>query len=378
MPKETPQSSVENHLLEIRRRRGLSAATVASLMGVSRQTIYAVEAGTYMPNTALALRLAELLEVTVEELFRLPRKSPPARATARIDFVLGGRSAHPGQPLQLCRVGTKTIAVPSAPAPAYLPAADGVFGDTLKGSGSNRAAVLFSEEPARNRVLIAGCDPAMSVFAAHAAKADVKLILGACNSSQALHLLKKRQVHIAGAHLRDYPSGDSNLPAVRKLFPRRSVSVMTFAVWQEGLVVSKGNGKKIRSIADLSRADVEIVNREPGAGSRILLDHELKKAGVRHDLVRGYGRTALGHLSAAWHVMAGLADCCIATEAASRAFGLDFIPLASEQYDLIVRREFVDLPAIQSVLETMQRSALRRDLELLGGYDTVNTGDMRG
>src|SRR5207302_485095 len=128
----------------------------------------------------------------------------------------------------------------------------------------------------------------------------------------------------------------------------------------------KGNPKGIRGIGDLARADVSIVNREKGAGSRVLLDTHLKrlKIGVRR--IRGYDRIAQGHLQASWHVQSGIADCCIATRATARALGLGFIPLVSQRYDLAIRTQHLDLPAVQTLFETLSRSSFRRELENLG------------
>jgi molybdate-binding protein len=152
------------------------------------------------------------------------------------------------------------------------------------------------------------------------------------------------------------------------------VRIVTFASWQQGFVVAAGNPKKIRSAGDLARSGVRIVNREPGSGSRILLGLELQKAGVPSRQICGYNRLARGHLPAAWHVLSGLADCCVATEASARAFGLDFVPIRSERFDLVIPKEPQSPALVERVLDAMQRSAFRHELEVLGGYDTLATG----
>ena len=132
--------------------------------------------------------------------------------------------------------------------------------------------------------------------------------------------------------------------------------------------------RNIKSVADLAGSSIRIVNRELGSGSRALLDLELKRAGVDAHQVRGYQQLVDGHLSAAWHVQAGLADCCVATEASARAFDLGFVPLTTERYDLVIRRRHLDLAGIQILLDTLNRASFRRELESLGGYDTRATG----
>jgi molybdate-binding protein len=158
------------------------------------------------------------------------------------------------------------------------------------------------------------------------------------------------------------------------LFPKNAVAVISFAVWEEGIVTAAGNPKSIKAVEDLARRDVAIVNREKGAGSRALLDSYLKRLKIDSKNVRGYDRISPGHLPAAWQVQSGQADCCIATRAAARVFGLGFIPLVSERYDLAIRRQHLDMPGIQAVLDTLSRSNYRRELESLGGYDTRAAG----
>jgi molybdate-binding protein len=119
---------------------------------------------------------------------------------------------------------------------------------------------------------------------------------------------------------------------------------------------------------------VRFINREPGSGSRALLDRQLAKAGIDTGRVEGYGRTACGHLAAAYSVLSGDADACVATRSAAKTFGLDFVPLHGERYDLVMRRKISELPVVEAFLDVLQRATLRRKLEVLAGYDTSETG----
>jgi putative molybdopterin biosynthesis protein len=365
---------IENHLGTLRQKRGISAAQLARNVGVTRQTIYAMEAGSYVPNTAVALRLAQALEVKVEDLFTLPQAEPAGLRSEEATLLPGSDALHPGQPVQLCRVNKRLVASPPSPVPWYFPVSDAVVASKLPKNGRADVQVFDAAEDFRNRVLIAGCDPGISVLAHHLQSAGVELVLAHRNSSQSLKLLKDGCVHIAGTHLRDESSGESNLPEIGRLFPKNAVAVITFAVWEEGIVTATGNPKGIKAIDDLARRDVTIVNREKGAGSRALLDSNLKRLKIDPKNVRGYERIAQGHLQAAWQVQTGQADCCIATRAASRVFGLGFIPLVSERYDLAIRRQHLEMPSIQVLLDTLNRSNYRRELESLGGYDTRAAG----
>ena len=365
-------------LHHVRQQRGLSAAQVAKLAGVSRQTIYAIEAGDYVPNTTLALQLARILEVRVEDLFALDTAPSPASPPITADWITASNPStlQKGQPVQLCRVGKRTVAIPASPQPV-LPMADGVVVESSGRSHQAGIRVFQDDLEIEKRLLIAGCDPGISLLGQHLARfEDVDLIVAQSSSQQALEWLKQGKVHVAGSHLRDLSSGEYNLPVIRRMFPKGEVRVVTFAIWEQGLVLQSGNPKGIRGVADLARKNISIINREKGAGSRELLDNQLREAGIRPEQVRGYDREALGHLPAAIAVSLGEGDACIATRSAARAFGLHFIPLATERYDLVVRRAHVRTPAVEALLDTLNRAAIRRKLEFLAGYDTSHTGDV--
>jgi putative molybdopterin biosynthesis protein len=368
-------SGIENNLGTLRQKRGIPAARLAKSAGVTRQTIYAMEAGSYIPNTAVALRLARALETTVEDLFSLPQETAAAEVRTEQALLLTGTAApQPGNPVELCRVDKRLMASAPSPMPWYFPASDAVIASKPQ-AGKTSVQIFDNAEDFRNRILIAGCDPGISVLARHVQAAGVELVLAHRNSSQALSLLKQGNVHVAGTHLRDEASGESNLPEIGRMFSKNSVAVISFAVWEEGIVTAAGNPKGIRGIEDLARRDVTMVNRERGAGSRALVDTHLKQLKIEPHNVKGYDRTAPGHLPAAWQVHSGAADCCIATRAAARAFGLGFIPLVSERYDLAIRRQHLDLPGIEAMLDTLNRSSYRRELESLGGYDAKAAGE---
>jgi molybdate-binding protein/DNA-binding XRE family transcriptional regulator len=370
-----PAAEIENHLAQLRQKRGFSAAGLAHMVGISRQTIYAMEAGSYVPNTAMALKLARVLEVRVEDLFTLPGDLPaPELRSEQVTLLPGSESPQAGQPVQLCRVDRRIMAAAPSPVPWYFPASDAVVAERPAEKGRTRVQIFHADEDFRNRLLVAGCDPAISVLARHVHAAGIELVLAHRNSSQALALLKQGSVHVAGTHLRDETSGESNIPEIRRMFAKNLVAVISYAIWEEGLVTARGNPKGIRGIQDLARPGVSIVNREAGAGTRVLLDSHLKRLGIKSGKVHGYRNEAPGHLPAAWQVLSGAADCCIATRAAARVFGLGFIPLFSERYDLVIRRQHLDLPGMQTLLDVLSRSGFRRELESLGGYDTRAAG----
>jgi putative molybdopterin biosynthesis protein len=368
------KTRVENRLGQIRKSRGVGASDLARRVRVSRQTIYAIEAGTYVPNTEVALNLARELEVTIDELFSLhegSHKSPESLAAE----VLSAETPAKGQPVRICQIGARWVSVPVTATPYYMPEADGIVKKTGQTNRRADLVVFAKDEAAQKRLVLAGCDPATGFLSSMVEKiSGVEVVSAAASSKLALTWLSEGKVHIAGSHLEDPKTGEFNLPYIRKQFPGEEFSVVTFARWEEGLVLAAGNPKRIRKIDDLSRKNVKFVNREPGSGSRGLLDELLGKAGMEANKVQGYDRIAFGHLAAAYSIVSRDADVCLATRAAAQTFGLDFIPLRSERYDLVMRKRSADLPAVKAFLDVLQRATLRRKLEVLAGYDTSETG----
>lgn len=371
--KDKVKTRVRNRLAELRKRRGVGASDLARRVQVNRQTIHAIEAGTYLPNTELALHLARELEVTVDEMFSLEETSETPLVSLDAE-VLSATAPENGQPVRICQVGSRWVSVPVTASPAFLPEADGIVKQT-RTRGRAGLVVFAKEEAAQKRLALAGCDPAISLLSHMVEKATgVEIIAASASSRLALKWLKEGKVHIAGSHLEDPRTGEFNLPFIRSEFPGEDISVITFARWEEGLVTTAANPKHIRKIEDLARKNVRFVNREPGSGSRALLDRLLSRCGLDSHRVTGYDRIAFGHLAAAWRVLAGEADVCLATRSAATTFGLHFVALHSERYDLVLRRRTGELPAVRAFLDVLGRATLRRKLEVLAGYDTSETG----
>lgn len=348
-----------NRLAGMRKARGVSAVDLAAQVGVTRQAIYAIEAGTYMPNTAVALRLARALETSVEDLFALEKEERPATELRSFEPLDDSFSFAPGEPIQICRVGRRAIGVVPPRFPAYLPVADGIVSDAAH-------AALADEPDDANRLLIAGCDPALSLLAGHARESGVDVILANGNSARSLEWLRAGKIDIAGSHLNDPIAGG------------RAFSVVTFALWEEGFVVRRGNPKAIRGIADLANPRVRFINREEGSGSRKLFNSLIEAAGMTSSKVKGHDTSVPGHLAAAWAVASGAADCCIAAGSAARSFGLDFVPLASERFELVLHKRDLTKKAVQRLFEVLNLARFRRQLEMIAGYDVSRAGETIG
>ena len=381
---------------QVRLRRlqaGLSQQELAARGGLTRQAISAIEGGRYDPNTVVALRLARILGCRVEELFTLPeevlerevevavahtarsgntrqaaRRAAPSRAV--VVHARGRWGAHALQ----ARQGLQEA---FAGADALLPA-----GAAGPGTGGRTARLLFREERLAQTALLLGCDPSLGIVSAHMARAARREDVGRlawleAGSQAALDAVSQGTAHLAGSHLRDAATGDFNVPQARRALAGAGGIVVHFARWEQGLVVAPGNPKGIRSAADLERPDVRAINREPGAGSRSLLDQLLAQAGIAESEVRGYERTVSSHFEVACAVATGGADAGIALAAAAQAYGLDFVSLAEVQFDLVIPADHVGHPAVALLLEVLQTRALRDELRALPGYDVDALGTVR-
>ncbi len=229
----------------------------------------------------------------------------------------------------------------------------------------------------RSNVLMAGShDNALDLLAEELRKRhrDARLCTSAVGSLAGLIAVRDGEAHVAGSHLLDVRTGDYNWPYVRRYLKGRDVLVVNFVRREQGIITPPGNPKGIEQISDLAREDVAIVNRQSGAGTRVLLDHLME----RHDLspadVAGYERVETTHMSVAMAVAAGRADCGLGIFAAARLLNLDFIPLEWERFDLVVPREHWETPALRKVMEVLHDAAFRGAVEALGGYNTEWTG----
>ena len=363
-------------LKAVRSQKGLAAADLAKLAGVSRQTIYAIEDGRFLPNTLISLKLAKALKVSVDDLFSLTDENRPAKIVDA-EAPAGRRDMiTEGQLVRLFSSANASIAVPVQDTFDYLPTADG-FVDSKLGRGLRVKLPFesnFDQRKQEQFLVVAGCDPALSLLRRAASPFGVEVIPLPLASQRALTLLANGVVHVAGSLLLDTKTDVFNLTAVRSTFPNGGVKVLNFAVWQTGFVTAPGNPKNLHAIADLARADVSIINREAGSGPRAFLDAALKSCGLTGTKVNGYRKIAHGHLRAAFYVANGWADCCLATSSAARCFGLGFVPLKTERFDLVFPEAFLKSKLGQTVANILNQRTLRHELAGIAGYETGQTG----
>jgi putative molybdopterin biosynthesis protein len=189
--------------------------------------------------------------------------------------------------------------------------------------------------------------------------------------------MKRGEAHVVGTHLLDPESGTYNLPDIRRHLRRSDVVVVNLVVREQGLIVAKGNPKNIRRLQDLRRPDVRFINRQPGAGTRVLLDYKLAKLRLRPERIHGYEREEFTHMAVAVAVASGLADCGLGVRSAANALGLDFVAVDKEDYDLVFRRDFYSSEAGQALLAALRGEDFRQAVMRLGGYDVSRTGEVK-
>ncbi|PJF41738.1 MAG: molybdopterin biosynthesis protein [Chloroflexi bacterium] len=184
--------------------------------------------------------------------------------------------------------------------------------------------------------------------------------------------LRRKHAHLAGTHLLDPTTGDYNISYVQKHLRDEPVQLVTFAHREQGLIVAPGNPLRIESLEDLNR--VRYVNRQRGAGTRVLLDYELEQRSISSDLIVGYEHEEYTHLAVASAIASGIADCGMGVRNAAIAMGLDFVPVGWERYDLVIPQTHADNPGIQHLLEILTSDDFQKTLSEQPGYHTKETG----
>jgi putative molybdopterin biosynthesis protein len=193
-------------------------------------------------------------------------------------------------------------------------------------------------------------------------------------SLEGLMMLYRGSADIAAVHLLDPASQEYNLPFIRQLFVHESITVIRLASREQGLIVAKGNPKNINGIIDFARSDVTVVNRQKGSGTRFLLDSCLAANHISPDSVRGYEVEEWNHLGAASHICRGSADAAFGIKYAALQLGLDFIPIASEKFDLVFRQTEQNKAALEHLLDLIHFTTFKEGVQKLEGYDASELG----
>lgn len=381
-PSSDSTSKCSNHLKSFRTRTGLSQSELATRAGITRQAVSSIESNLYLPTTAVALRLASVLTCRVEDLFSLAQEEDIVEGTliGRLPRV-EERGAQPVR-VKVSTVGKRTIVRPVTGLGEQLSftvPADGYVVETHGGRSVSTVRVKLSRDrqTIEQEISVAGCDPAIFLAGEHMRRQkDRTSVIGwTMGSTAALHALQRGEVHVAGLHLFDPVTGESNMPFLRRSLKGSNYDVVTFATWEEGFLVRPGNPLSIRTAADLSDHTITLVNREEGSGARLLLDQRLRAAGVAPTQVAGYDHIASTHFRVARAIAEHQADVGIGIRSAAQLFDLDFVPLQAARYDLVVPKAYLKShPTLTHLFETLVSRRFRDELNALGGYDTSETG----
>ena len=266
-----------------------------------------------------------------------------------------------------------------------LPFSGGVKAEYLEGESQNQTStnkvlvrLLDDMDKLQNTVVITGCTPMISLWARAAERWHPQLRVHhiLANSMAALRSLCRGEVHIAGMHLYDPETGEHNIPFVREALAGRSAVLITLGVWEEGLLVPLGNPKGIKTVSDLVELGITIVNREPGSGCSMLLERKLQEKQIPLHTVKGFDHIVYSHQDVALSVVSGIADAGVSTASVATAFGLGFIPLHRSRYDLVILKEYLEEIPVQQLLSTLGHRLVQSQLEILGGYDISNIGEV--
>jgi molybdate-binding protein/DNA-binding XRE family transcriptional regulator len=371
---------LQSHVRERRTARGLAQGDLARAAGITRQALHAIETDRYLPNVTLALRLARALGCRIEDLFAPQPRSGGVVIAGRL---LGGRPDAPPARAKVWSVAGQVFVLPASrlgPSLSFAVRADAVI--VGRPEGRERAPLvrvrLLRGRPDVDRTIaVAGCDPAVHIVGQHLQRQAEAgdLVAWTLGSTAALESLARGEVHVAGVHVVDPDTGEPNVAFLRKRLAGRAYTVVTFASWEAGLLVARGNPRRIRGVADLARRDVRLVNREPGSGARLLLDERLRRERVTPERVRGYADVARSHIEVGTRVAEGTADAGVAVRPVARMLGLEFLPLQTERYDLVIPNRLLSThPLLGGFLDALLSREVRAEIEAVGGYDTRETG----
>ncbi len=332
--------------------------------------------------------------VVTSELFLRPlvlrRLGLPVPQPQQVEAVMTRKVLSPmGEDeylrVKLGKVGDKLVAAPlqrGAGVIMSLVRADGLalIPRFSEGVAAGQRVQVWLRKPLdeieRAIVCIGSHDVTLDLLASHLRRRSSGVSFSSTNvgSLGGLVAIERGEAHVAGSHLLDEATGEYNLSFVRRYVKSAPVLLVNLVHRTQGLMAPKGNPKGVRSLADLAQPGLRFVNRQRGSGTRVLLDYKLRELGIAPEAIAGYEREEFTHLAVAAHVASGTADVGLGILAAARALGLDFIPLLSERYDLVVPRAFYESDLLKPLWAVLTGESFRREVTALGGYDAGEMG----
>ena len=283
------------------------------------------------------------------------------------------------------QVGERLLAAPLSRGAGVITSLVRADGITIVPSGSQgypagaevQVELYRPLEEIRRTVLAMGShDITLDLIAQYLALHQRRLASANVGSQGGLVALRRGEAHFAGSHLLDPETGEYNLRYIHQYLPDTPVRVIALVGREQGLLVRRENPKQISSLEDLRRPDVQFINRQRGAGTRVLLDYNLYQAGIAPDSIQGYDSEEYTHLAVAATVASGRADCGLGIKAAALALDLDFVPLYKERYDLVIPMEYAESKLLAPLFTILKDQQFRQDVAALPGYDVSVMGTL--
>lgn len=281
------------------------------------------------------------------------------------------------------RVGDRLLAAPLARGAGVITSlvrADGLAllprGSQGLPAGAEVGVRLYRSEAEIDATIFAtgSHDITLDILAQFLFMAQRRLTTASVGSIGGLVALRRNEAHLAGSHLLDPHTGEYNLSYVREYLPGVPVKIIALVGRSQGLLVQKGNPKQIKSLTDLTRQDVTFVNRQRGAGTRVLLDYHLELKGISKEAIRGYHHEEFTHLTVGAAIASRRADCGMGIAAVTHALDLDFIPLFDERYDLVIPLVHAESPLLEPLFQLLEDEDFRQMVSELPGYDVQPMG----
>jgi len=394
--------------------RQLSQEQLAVAAGVSRQAVAGFESGRFDPSLSVALRLAAALGRSVEDLFGVPDQPSGWQARWAVPPPSAAPGAAPPPPVRVAvvEVGGCAWAFPlvgpagfasgmvvangqvdhpdtsaagpvgaagpvEAAGPVGAAGQEAPMPERVTGADDGAVAAVSVLRQPRPTVVVAGCDPALALLAGPLGDLDppVSVLWWPCSSRVALALAAAGAVHVAGVH-RPRPDRRATVGAARRALGDAGGAVVGFAAWAEGVAVDPAYADRVRTVGDLVGLPGVFANREEGAEARQLVQTACQLAGTDPRRIPGWSSALAGHVEVAHAVAGGVAAAGVTTAPVAAAFGLPFLALADEEFELVVPRRHLAGREVQQLVAALGGAGLREQLAALAGYDISACGDV--
>ncbi len=327
------------------------------------------------------------IEIFVEPLLAQWLGRQPTRLAIETAQITRKITSPPGDDdyirVVVGRVGDRMLATPLARGAGTITSlvnADGlvVLPSGIQGleAGDKVEVNLYRSKAELEQTIfcIGSHDLTLDLLAEYLSRHDRRLVSSNVGSQGGLVALRRGEAHLAGSHLLDPETGEYNLSYIRQYIPEVPLRLIALVKREQGLLTRRGNPKQIRTLADLGRPDVRFVNRQRGAGTRVLLDYHLNLSGISSESIQGYNQEEYTHLGIAAAIKSGRADCGLGIAAAAQALDLDFVPLFQERYDLVIPKEYAEGELLAPLFKVLKDQDFRAAVAGLKGYDASVMG----